>query len=326
MCQLRIENKIISTPLIDIIKDIRNKLHNGKLATIKEMGDNIRITCPCSHHKGGKELKASASVYIGDKTDQLDYGWFRCFTCNTQGPFSRFVAECFECSEEKAKEWLIENYASSEIEREFDLPEISLKPNSFPKYLNDSILNTFQDFHPYLTKRKLSKHICELFSVKYDPKSNSIVFPVYDERHKLAMLTRRNVDNKTFVIDKDKEKPLYLLYYVKEHNIQEAIITEGQIDCLTAYEYGFPAVATMGSPSEHQIELLNKSGLRTIYTMFDNDDAGRRFTEKVTKKLRKDILVINVEIPIQGKKDINDLTQEEFNYCLNLAESKMQIV
>lgn len=325
MCQLKVNNKPLSAQPLEIVKEIKNILHNGKLAVIKEMGDNIRITCPCSDHKDGRESKPSASIYIGEN-DELEFGWYRCFTCNTQGPFSRFVAECFECSEDKAKEWLLENYGMETDEVELDLPEISLKPKSSQKYLNPKMLESFQSFHPYLTKRKLSKHICELFDVKYDPKSKSVVFPVYDEKHKLVMLTRRSVENKTFIIDKDKEKPLYLLYYLLEHNIQEAIVTEGQIDCLTCYEYGFPAIATMGSPSEHQIELLNKSGLRVIYTMFDNDEAGKRFTQNVTKKLRKDIIVINVDIPIKGKKDINDLTQNEFNYCLNLAESKISIV
>ena len=322
---LKIDNKIIPTPLIDIIKDIRFELKNGKLKFIKEMGDNIRITCPARNHKNGKERKASASIYIGDRTDELDYGWYRCFTCNTQGPFTKFVAECFEESEEWAKQWLIEKYAEIDLtdNHHLDLPEIELKPIKKITSLDESVLNNFQNFHPYMNKRKLSKHICELFKVKYDQNTKSIVFPVYDEKKRLVMLTRRNVENKTFLIDKDKEKPLYLLYYILEKNIHEVIVTEGQIDCLTCYEYGFPAVATMGNPSEHQIDLLNKSGVRVVYTMFDNDEAGKKFTDKLNKKLRKDIIILNVEIPFKNKKDINDLTQEEFNYCLNLAESKL---
>ena len=47
------------------------------------------------------------------------------------------------------------------------------------------------------------------------------------------MLTRRSVIDKTFIIDKDKEKPVYLLNYIKNNNIKEATVVESQINCLT---------------------------------------------------------------------------------------------
>ena len=91
---------------------------------------------------------------------------------------------------------------------------------------------------------------------------------------------------------------------VNKNNIKSAIITEGPIDCLTAYTYGFPAIATFGSISDEQIEKINSSCLESIYTMFDNDAAGYKFTAKLMKKLNKRILVTNVNIP-NNKKDIN---------------------
>lgn len=45
--------------------------------------------------------------------------------------------------------------------------------------------------------------------------------------------------------------------------------------------------------------------------MFDNDDAGKRFTEKFNKNIRKDVFVLNCQLP-KGKKDINDLSEDEF--------------
>ena len=47
------------------------------------------------------------------------------------------------------------------------------------------------------------------------------------------MLTRRSVKDKTFIIDKEKQKPVYLLYYLLQHNIQECYICESQINALT---------------------------------------------------------------------------------------------
>lgn len=314
---LKLKNKYISTPIIDIIKDIRNQIFNGKLSVIKDRGDNIRVTCP--FHKGGQENKASADVYIGEDTDKVPYGWFKCFTCGEQGSFEYFVASVLEISLDKAIDWLIANYGEDSEEIPVELPEISLTPKK-SNYLDESILIDFESFHPYLIHRHISKQILNLFEVKYDTKSKCVVFPVRDEHKKLAMLTRRSTLEKFFVIDEDKEKPLYLLYYILERGLDFAMITEAQIDALTACTYDFPCIATMGAISDHQIDLINKSGIRILYTMFDNDAAGKRFTRKLIQHLRKDILVIQVPFVIPGKKDINDLTYDEFYQCIHAAK------
>lgn len=318
---LKLKNRYISTPIIDIIKDLRSQIFNGKLSVIKDRGDNIRITCP--FHKGGQEQKASADVYIGDDTDKVPYGWFKCFTCGEQGPFEYFVAGVLDISLDKAIDWLISNYGEGSEEIPLELPEITLDSKRKKEILDESILDSFESFHPYLTGRNLSKKIIDLFEVKYDTATKSIVFPVRDERKNLVMMTKRSTVNKFFMIDEDKEKPLYLLYYILDHNLDFAMITEAQIDALTACTYDFPCIATMGAISDHQIDLINKSGIRILYTMFDNDSAGKRFTNKLIKNIRKDILVINVPIIIPGKKDINDLTFDEFYKCVTTAEQNL---
>lgn len=320
MQKLKINNAYISTPLITIIKDIKNQLFNGKLSVIKDRGDNIRVTCP--YHKGGKETKASADIYVGEHSDIVSYGWFKCFTCDQQGPFEYFVAGCFEISIEKAQQWLIDNYADEFNDLIIDLPEIIINKPPKRELIDETVLEKYESFHPYLVGRKLSKKIIELFEVKYDTASKCIIFPVRDERGDLVMLTKRNVDTKFFKLDEDKEKPLYLLYYILQHKLDFAMITEAQIDALTACTYDFPCIATMGAISDHQIDLINKSGIRVLYSMFDNDAAGRRFTNKLKKNLRKDILLIDVPIIYPGKKDINDLTFDEFYTCVNYAENK----
>ena len=308
MNQLIIDNKTISTPLIDIIKSVKNQLHNGKLKDIRPKGNNIRVTCP--HHKNGLENTPAGDIYIGPATDKVEYGWFKCFTCGEQGPFYHFIAECFDTDDEWAKEWLLENYADGIIEYEIDLPEIDLKNNTKKtEYLSESVLDEFEDFHPYMLKRKLTKEVCKQFEVKYDPKGKCLVFPVRDEKGKLVMLTRRSVENKTFIIDADKEKPVYLLYYLLSKNIQEAYICESQINALTLWTHGFPAVALFGTGSKHQYDLLNKSNIRVYNLLFDGDDAGDKGISKFLKNIRKDVIVNVIKVP-RGK-DVNDLDYDE---------------
>lgn len=222
---LHLKHCVIRTPLIDIIKDVKDNLYNGKLKTIRPMGENIRVTCP--FHKHGLENKASADVYIGESKDNLPYGWFKCFTCGHTCSFVDFVAACFNYSSEQASHWLEDRYGEENPDLEIDLPEIVLSDKPMKHYLDESILNSFENFHPYLIKRKITKRVIDLFEIKYDPKSQCIVFPVRDVNGKLLMLTRRSVNSKIFIIDKNKEKPLYLLYYMLQHNIQSIMITEG---------------------------------------------------------------------------------------------------
>jgi hypothetical protein len=125
------------------------------------------------------------------------------------------------------------------------------------------------------------------------------------------MMPRRSIDYKTFYLDYDMEKPVYCLDFIQKNHYSTAIITEGPFDVLTAYSYGYPAIGTFGNPSDYQIDQINKSCITVLYTMFDNDDAGRKFTRLVKSKLDKRILVVEVKLP-EGKKDINDLSFEEF--------------
>ena len=98
MGQLIIDNKTISTPLIEIIKSVKAQLNNGKLKDIRPKGNNIRVSCP--HHNHGLENTPAGDIYVGPPNDKVEYGWFKCFVCNEQGPFYHFIAECFDADDE----------------------------------------------------------------------------------------------------------------------------------------------------------------------------------------------------------------------------------
>lgn len=304
-----IDNKTISKPIIDILKTIREEVNNGKLREIKVRGDNIRCSCP--FHKDGLENKASCDIYIGE-SDKVETGWFKCFTCNEQGPFYKFVGKCFDADDEFGKQWLVERFYDGFVEREFYLDPIDIKNYKKKKYLDERMLDAFEDYHPYMLKRKLSKDICSRFKVKYDRKTESLVFPVWDIKNNLVMLTRRSVNNKTFIIDKDCEKPVYLLNYITKNKIKEATVVESQINCLSLWSWNIPSIATFGcNVTEKQINDINKSGINHLYICFDGDEAGRHGTINLIKKLKKDI-IIDVIVMDKGK-DVNDITEDRFD-------------
>ena len=319
MRQLIIDNYVINKPIEEILTLLKLSLTNGKLKDIENKGDNILVTCP--HHDGGHEKTPACNIYTGNDT-KLPYGYFNCFVCGEKGSFLKFVAECFDASESYAKAWLLKNFGGELIAKNLFMgaPIVLNRNKGIKKHLDESILDQYQTWNPYLAKRKLSREICELFKVRYDPKYRQVIFPAYDMNGNLVMLTKRSIDTKSFYLDKDVEKPVYCLDYVMKNNIKTVLITEGPFDCLTGWEYGFPTIATFGKISDYQIEQINKSCINIIYAAFDNDAAGRSFLETLKRKLTKRIIIIETKFPA-WRKDLNDLTKEELQEIIKNARN-----
>ena len=319
MRQLIIDNYVINKPIEEILTLLKLSLTNDKLKDIENKGDDILVTCP--HHDGGHEKTAACNIYIGNDT-KLPYGYFNCFVCGEKGSFLKFVAECFDAPESYAKAWLLKNFGGELVAKNLFMGEpIVLNRNKgIKKHLDESILDQYQTWNPYLAKRKLSREICELFKVRYDPKYRQVIFPAYDMNGNLVMLAKRSIDVKSFYLDKDVEKPVYCLDYVMKNNIKTVLITEGPFDCLTGWEYGFPTIATFGKISDYQIEQINKSCINIIYAAFDNDAAGRSFLETLKRKLTKRIIIIETKFPA-WRKDLNDLTKEELQEIIKNARN-----
>ena len=319
MRQLIIDNYVINKPIEEILTLLKLSLTNGKLKDIENKGDDILVTCP--HHDGGHEKTAACNIYIGNDT-KLPYGYFNCFVCGEKGSFLKFVAECFDAPESYAKAWLLKNFGGELIAKNLFMGELIVlnRNKGIKKHLDESILDQYQTWNPYLAKRKLSREICELFKVRYDPKYRQVIFPAYDMNGNLVMLAKRSIDVKSFYLDKDVEKPVYCLDYVMKNNIKTVLITEGPFDCLTGWEYGFPTIATFGKISDYQIEQINKSCINIIYAAFDNDAAGRSFLETLKRKLTKRIIIIETKFPA-WRKDLNDLTKEELQEIIKNARN-----
>lgn len=319
---LRVDNYVIDTPIYDIVTQLRMSLTNGKLREIKAWSDgddNIVVTCPNRHHKGGREHSAAMNIYVGDSS-KIPYGFCKCWACDFQCSFVYFVAECFECSEDFAKNWLIDRFGVLAHASVLTDDEIIIKPKMATAKLPGTFLDNLQSWHPYLAERKLSRDVCELFKVKYDPKTNQIVFPCFDTAGNIIMAPRRSTVYKNFYLDDDQEKPVYCLDYIINNNISTVMICEGPFDVLTCYTYGYPAIGTFGNPSPAQINSINKSPIKVLYLAMDNDAAGRRMANTIRAGLDPRIIVKEVHWP-NGKKDPNELSYEEFCQVMTIAKN-----
>ena len=319
---LRVDNYIITVPLYEVVTQLRMALTNGKLREIKawsEGDDNIVVTCPNRHHSGGREAHAAMNIYVGENS-KIPYGFCKCWACDFQCNFVRFVAECFECSEEFAKKWLIDRFGVFSEVKVFTDDDIVIKQRKSSAKLPANYLNSLQSWHPYLAERKLSREVCELFKVKYDPMTSQIVFPCFDVAGNIIMAPRRSIVYKNFYLDSDQEKPVYCLDFIIKNNITTAMICEGPFDVLTCYTYGYPAIGTFGNPSPYQIDAINKSPIKVLYLAMDNDAAGRRMANVIRAGLDPRIIVKEVHW-LQNKKDPNEHTYEEFNNVMLKAKN-----
>lgn len=308
---LIIRNKIIDSPINVILNQLKSELHNGKLKDItEEIRDNISVTCPI--HKDGREANPSCSVYCSSENKDVEYGKVHCFTCGYTASLPQFISDCFdEDNIEFGEDWLLERFGTSFSQNVRFLPEINISKSKKQKeFLDESILNNYAYYHPYMWKRKLSKEIVDKFKIGYDPKTQSIVFPVWDEKNNLVLLTSRSVNSKAFYIEADKDKPVYLLNHILNENIKTVYVCESQINALTLWSWGYPAIALFGTGSRYQYDILNRSPLRNYILCFDGDEAGDKGIKRFKSNIRKDVLVSIKKIP--HTKDVNDLDKEEF--------------
>ena len=312
MSDLILDNYVIEEPIQTILTRLRYQLNNGKLKDIYNKG--IDIVCTCPNHKGGRENHPSCFVYNNKNDKDIVYGTAHCFTCGESWSLPKFVSLCSDGLLD-GKQWLIDNFGVLLDEREITLEEININKKQ-EVYLDESILDTFESYHPYMSKRKLTPEVCSHFKIKYDDKSQSIVFPVWDIKGRLKFLTRRSVNNKLFYIDKnaDKEHNIYLLNEIVSNDYKTVAVCESQLDALRLWCMGIPSIALFGAgTTDVQMETLNKTGVRHWLLCYDPDEAGEKGRNRFKRLVRKDVFVDDIYLP--NGKDINDLTdQEVINY------------
>lgn len=309
MKELYVDNYVITEPIINILRKVQSSLINGKLKIIEEKSDEIMVTCPI--HKDGKESRPSCYVYQGD--GDLPLGAWHCFTCGNSGQLWDFIGACFDKSGDWGKRWLISNFGEAFSETALNLESINLNEVETKTTLDESILEQFESYHPYMTKRGLSDEIIKKFQIMYDPLSKSIVFPVRDLKGNLSFLTRRSTEGKKFYIDKDADKSIpYLLYNIVQENIKEVVVCEGQFDALLSWTYGKPAIAMIGAGTpKEQMDTLNKLDIMHYILCYDNDASGRKGAERFKKLINKRCFVDDIIMPVG--KDVGSLTKEEFD-------------
>lgn len=311
---LIVKKKIINGDLKSILEKLRMDAHKPYLfKDMKASGDSLMTQCP--YHSGGKESRPSCG-FVNTRFGKSENYKMHCFSCGKIVSLPQLAAYLFGSDIEFAETWLVNNFGGDAALID-ELPEIDLNFNK-ETFMDESILNNYDYYHPYMWKRKLSKEVVDKYRVGFDPVRKCLTFPVWDSKGRLKLITTRSVDTKQFYINEDQNKPVYLLNFIMKEGVTDKVhVCESQINSLTLESYGYRSIALLGTGSYPQYKILKNSGIRHFTLCLDGDKAGRLGTKRFINNAKLDVLIDVVEIP--NGKDVNDLTKEEFDSLPRLS-------
>ena len=262
-------------------------------------GDEAYIRCPAeANHKHGDQNR-SASFNL------VKQAWI-CYGCGERGGIHRLIALYNDSTLDIAKAtW--DNYISTDIVRESNIERIEHNLSEVVKIKNSiSVSKQSTEFaqligattyHSYLKDRGISQATANKFGVGYSDKYNRILLPVFDlNAERVLRIQCRAIEdvNPKYVYIKFEDKAPAFFGTQTIDNWSEVIIVEGVFGVLTLYEHGVRNVlATLGQPTQEQIELLNTTCGRLIL-LFDRDKAGEKYKWRVVNNTTVDCMVPTV--------------------------------
>ena len=338
---MKINDVDFTCSLQDILDELVAQLRANNINLIqkqKEGPTHIQITCP--YHSNGQERRPSAGIRKED-------GMFHCFACGEVHTLPEVISFCFGYHDDLIGKfgwsWLVKNFATIAVEErkdvEIDLERSNISNKSavldsrnFDKHnwVSEKELDKYRYYHPYWKKRGITdERIIELFDLGYDKDTECITMPVRDKNGNCLFVARRSIHTKWFNYPEGVKKPLYGLYEyhsctnVLDENLAEVrvkqnemIVCESMIDALTCWQYGSYAVALNGLGNELQFKQLRELPCRKLILATDNDEAGMRARERIRKNVTNKLITEYI-LP-KGKKDINELSKEEFLSLLEI--------
>lgn len=306
----------------------------------KRVGNYMQIYCP--FHNDGKERKPSCGILLVDEFrggKKYPQGFTHCFTCGYAHTIDQTITDLLKQQniQKSGVDWLVENIPGFELEdteSDFLIPNelmgallskyavdyISTLTSKKQEYVSEAELAKYRFTVPYMYERKLTDELIEKFDVGFDanwiPPGRKkpvpcITFPVRDINGNTLFFCRRAISTKLFNYPQGITKPVYGLYELP-NGCKSVVVCESCFNAITSTRYGRPAVALLGTGNSYQIQQLKELGVREFILAFDPDEAGQRATAKLKKALRSVAIVWSFD-GIPPGKDINDLTQEEFD-------------
>jgi DNA primase len=253
------------------------------------------------------------SLYVNVET-----GAFFCHACKARGNVVKLVQKVgkFDCYSD-ALEWLLSRYGPEreDVDDGFVLRFTErIEPGPIT-YADESIAQQYLTDHiPYMTDvRGIPPDILQMFDVGYCEQKNSVTIPWRDRHGRLLTVKHRAINRKAFWYE---PRCLVLRHHIwgLHRCIGESVlyICEAEIDAMTLWAAGKPAVALGGSHiSPFQVKQLLLAGIQAVVPVCDRDAAG----EQANRQIRESVRAIGIDVydavwPRDDVKDCNELGVE----------------
>lgn len=224
------------------------------------------------------------------------------------------------------EDYLIEKYATILVDTETLELHINLQEQQDHQQIIDrkSITHLYLKQSDYLLKRGISVEVQTLFETGFDALRGCIALLWHDKKGNIINIKYRCVDKKSFFYAKGGQpikNHLYGMYQCLQKKAKRVYICESEIDALTLWSHGYPAIAVGGSSlSENQKQILLTSGIEELVVSTDNDTVGNRFKEFLIGELGGYFTMYSFIFPTMVK-DVNDMTSEQINKSAQSLEA-----
>ena len=141
----------------------------------------------------------------------------------------------------------------------------------------------------YLKRRGISDQIQRMFGVGFDPKSNAVILPWRLPDGRLANVKYRKTYGKAFWYERGGWPIRELVYgmdLIYSKQIRRAAIVEAEIDAMSMWTAGIPAVAVGGSTfNAFKRDVILRSPIEELVIATDNDKPGERLRAEIEREL-----------------------------------------
>ncbi len=172
----------------------------------------------------------------------------------------------------------------------------------------------------WLQSRKISEAAIEAYKVSES--GDEAVFPYLRDGELITVKYRNVHDKKKMRIEKDCELCLFGWQVISE-NARSVTICEGEVDALSLWMYGYPALSVPNGANSHtwiENDYDRLEQFDEIFICFDMDDAGRKGVNEVINRLGRERCKV-VQLP---RKDANECLIHDEDIVSAFNQSKTQ--
>ena len=286
--------------------------HYGLIPDVSTYDIEIKINCPFH-----EEIVPSCNV-------SLTNGIYHCFGCGQSGNIIDLISRIEKVNKIKAMiiatkisdNTKINNLSDDFISEKTIIDNVLFLERAKIFFYGLPVPSWDVIKEHYLVKRGFNSDILKKFDIRINQSSTyPIIIPLYEEEEFRGYILRR--------IDKEEPKYLFSRGFGKQNAVignlyrTPILVVEGVLDLMKAIQYGFKnTCAILGwKASSYQLTKINEASNKIICAL-DNDASGKRGYTVLKNSLGEK--VVRFYYPSK-KKDICELTQEEFDYSIDMC-------